>query len=122
MNNGITKKQQQIITLKNEGYTFHQISKSVGMTPEIAHINYNYAIHKLNGDIPNKNTELNEKQKNNIIEALEVLTNHLRELKKLEKKELDKLSYDPKDLINICQEMSDKVEGNFDKNEFTSLT
>ncbi len=117
----ISENQGKICKLREEGYTFTQIAEELGITEKIAMVNYHYAIQKYNGNIPNKNSKLSEAQKNDIVKALEAITNHLRELIKLEDNKLSKLSYNPASLIRICQDMSDMVGGTFDKNEFASL-
>lgn len=117
-NNKITEKQKEIISLKNQGYTFEQIGKEIGITEELANVNYHYAMQKINEGIPNKDTELNEEQKQGLSEAIEVIKIHLRELKELDDQELQELSYNPKDLIKICKETADKIGVSFNEAEF----
>lgn len=61
---------------------------------------------------------LTEKQKEDIKEALEALTSHLRALKKLHEQALQEISYNPQDLISISKEMADKIGVEFDEKEF----
>lgn len=117
----LSKNQIYILALKELGHSFEEIGKELGMTEKIAMVNYHYAIQKSNGSIPNKDSKLSDAQKNNIVKALDAITNYLRELTKLNDNEFDKSSYNPTSLIKICQEMSDIVGGTFDKNEFVSL-
>jgi len=117
----LSKNQIYILALKELGHSFEEIGKELGMTEKMAMVNYRYAIQKYNGTIPNKNSKLTEVQKINIVQALEAITNHLRELTKLNDNEFSELSYNPISLISICQDMSDMVGGTFDKNEFASL-
>lgn len=112
------KSKKKIISLKESGCSFEEIGTQLGISAKIANANYNYAIQKLAGTIPNKDTVLTEKQEKDIVEALEALKSHLRELKGLEENQKQELSYNPNDLINICQEMADKIGVPFDKEDF----
>lgn len=116
--NSISKKQQLILSLHDDGMSFHEIAEKVGITEKLAKVNYYYAVQKLNGEIPNKDTELTDEQKKSIKIALDVLSENLRELKLLDLQSKDELSYNPNDLINICQEMADKIGVPFNRDEF----
>lgn len=116
--NSISKKQQLILSLHDNGMSFHEIADKVGVTENLAKVNYYYAVQKLNGEIPNKDTELTEEQKKSIKIALDALSENLQELKLLDSQSEDELSYNPNDLINICQEMADKIGVPFNRDEF----
>lgn len=117
----LSKNQKQIISLYEQGLSFEEIAQRTNCEPKIVQANYWYAVHKLNGEIANKDTVLNEKQEKGIRKALEALTYHLRELNEFDAESIKELSYNPNLLIDICQEMSDKVGGNFNGKEFMKL-
>lgn len=116
--NSISKKQQLILSLYDDGMSFQEIAEKEGIPEKIVQINYYYAVQKLNGEIPNKDTELTEEQKKSIKIALDVLSESLQELKLLDSQSKEELSYNPNDLISFCQEMADKIGVPFDKKDF----
>lgn len=116
--NELSDRQNKILSLKEKGYTFEQIGKEVGMTEEIVRANYYYSKQKITTGIPNKDTVLTEKQKEDIKEAVLALKDYLKELKELNDSTTQENSFDPKDLIHICKEMAEKVGLPFDEGEF----
>ncbi len=112
----LSDNQIKILALKELGCSFDEISDELGIAEKLAIENYHYAKQKFNRTIYDIDSELTEKQKNELATVLNSLKNHLRELKKLDEEELRKTPYN--DLVKISKEIAEKIDVSFDENEF----
>lgn len=100
----LSDNQIKILALKELGCSFDEISDELGIAEKLAIENYHYAKQKFNRTIYDLDSELTEKQKNELATVLNSLKNHLRELKKLDEEELRKTPYN--DLVKISKDIA----------------